>query len=103
MSPKPQLAFSNSGRYRPSEVSVVFTRLRLSRLSVEACLTGARTHSPGGKKGREYTGAAMSISTRGLSSSAGATSYGQKGNWDAMNAAQLPTSLWSALKVRTQG
>src|SRR3569832_1258591 len=45
MSPKPQLSFSNSGRYRPNEVSVVFTRLRLSRLSVEACLTGARTHS----------------------------------------------------------
>ena len=53
--------------------------------------------------GGEYTGAAMSISTRGLSSSAGATPYGQKGNWDAMNAAHLPTSLWSALKLRTQG
>src|SRR3569832_1942046 len=49
MSPKPQLSFSNSGRYRPNEVSVVLTRLRLSRLSVEACLTGARTHSPKAK------------------------------------------------------
>src|SRR3569833_1873096 len=100
MSPKPQLSFSNSGRYRPNEVSVVCTRLRLSRLSVEACLTGARTHSPEGKMGGEYTGAAMSNSPRGLSSNAGATPYGQKGNRDA---AHLPTSLWSALMLRTQG
>src|SRR3569832_1087700 len=41
MRQKPQLSLSNSGRYRPNEVTEVFTSLRLSRLSVEACLTGA--------------------------------------------------------------